>query len=330
MARRETSSTSPTTTTEAPAEATTQEEAVTEVTEAPVTETPTSTEPVTVTEPSTSTETKPEEAPVDLTAFNAAVETALKEKDTATGELALAIIAPVQTEYRKLDGVKAKNAAKKVLNDAVKAGMNAMDIQTARANMQLLDAMTPASGGGTKSSEPKAPADPTEAFAERVAALNLAYNLAIGDVPEGVKEDWETKVGELVSAASPQASAYLAWTLNEAEDKGDAPEASNVAVSAVKLSQGKAAGRRASGTSTPFTGERRDIAKHIAEAFEGSESGAFLTIAEIRNHKSEEYGDNPPSAGAISARLFPSSGKCTIEGVTPGTNDKGNKGATKD
>ena len=95
------------------------------------------------------------------------------------------------------------------------------------------------------------------------------------------------------------------------------------------LAIGKAAKAGARAGST-FTGERRDIGKHIAEAFESVEPGGFLTVAEIRKFRSNEYGDNPPSAGAISARLFPSGGgDCTIEGVSGDTNDKGNKGGRK-
>lgn len=80
--------------------------------------------------------------------------------------------------------------------------------------------------------------------------------------------------------------------------------------------------RRASGT-------RRDIGAHIVSAFEGLPEGAFLTVGQIRSHRSEEYGDEFPSAGAISARLFPSSGRCTVPGVEPGENGRGVRGARR-
>lgn len=74
---------------------------------------------------------------------------------------------------------------------------------------------------------------------------------------------------------------------------------------------------------------RRDIAAHIGSAFFSQPSGAFLTVNEIRNHRSEEYGDEFPSAGAISARLFPATGRCTVSGVEPGVNERGVRGARK-
>jgi hypothetical protein len=74
---------------------------------------------------------------------------------------------------------------------------------------------------------------------------------------------------------------------------------------------------------------RRDIAAHIASAFAGMPDGTFLTVGEIRAHRSKEYGDEFPSSGAIAARLFPASGRCTVHGVSPNTNDRGVRGAHK-
>lgn len=265
------------------------------------------------------------EAPINLDAFKAAASAAVAEADKSTGELAPAIVEPVVKEYRNLDGLKAKNAAKKFLGDEMKAQMSAGSIQGARSYLQLQESMTAGSGG---SSAPKAPADPTEAFVQSEATLRLASALHLPG--EGVAEDHESRVENLVATSTEAAQAYLTWVTTEGDDKGDEPEASAVVKNAVKLALGKAAkagGRTSSGGT--FTGERRDIGKHIASAFADAKKGAFLTVAEIKNHKSDEYGDNSPSAGAISARLFPSSGKCTVEGIEPGTNEKGNKGATK-
>jgi hypothetical protein len=61
-----------------------------------------------------------------------------------------------------------------------------------------------------------------------------------------------------------------------------------------------------------------DIAAHVVQALELVD-GEFQTVAQIRAAVTPAYdGDQRPSAGAISARLFPRDGSdCTIEGVVP-------------
>ena len=151
---------------------------------------------------------------------------------------------------------------------------------------------------------------------------------------EGVGEGWEDKANSLFAELKPAADKYLAWVNDQSEDKGDEPEVSALAKNAVKLSLGKSAkagSKATSGGGVAYVGERRNIATHIAEAFADEPVGTFLTVSEIRKFKSNEYGDNPPSAGAISARLFPGGDgdKNTVKGTQSGTNEKGIKGATK-
>lgn len=299
MARRNTKNTENTATEEAPVS--------TEATETPATES---------------------EETIDLTAFNEAVAQAVAEKDPDTGEVPLAQLDAVKTAYRALDGAKPKNAAKKVVNEAMKENMNEGTFPEARAYLQISEEALVAGGGGGGE---KAPADPTEAFVQRVATLQLAYHLATSNVPEGVSDGWQDKVNELVSSTNDQATNLLAYLHNDSEDKGDEPEASAVAKNAVKLAEGKSARAGSTRSGSTYTGERRDIGKHIENAFANVEEGTFLKIAEIRSTKSPEYGDELPSAGAISARLFPQSGKSTMVkvGIHPETRD-GKKGAVKD
>ncbi|RYF58712.1 MAG: hypothetical protein EOO27_11650 [Comamonadaceae bacterium] len=65
-------------------------------------------------------------------------------------------------------------------------------------------------------------------------------------------------------------------------------------------------------------------------AFEDLEEGDFLTISEIRKVPSLQYPANDlPSAGAISARLFPNNGsRTTVPGVVGAIVD-GRRGARK-
>jgi len=80
----------------------------------------------------------------------------------------------------------------------------------------------------------------------------------------------------------------------------------------------------------PRSGSRGpwDIGAHIRFAFLDLPAGAFLTVSEIQHHLSPEYGVDMPSAGAISARLFPASGRMTVPGITAGQRG-GIRGATK-
>lgn len=300
------------TTTEAPEEAavTTTEEVAPEVTENESTE-------------------STEETVFDLTEFEAAVSAAVAEKDESTGDVPLALVENVTTAYRALDGLKAKNAAKKHVNETMTEAMNDLDIVTARAYLQISEHLTAGHKGGGGGE--KAPADPTEAAVQRIATLQLARDFVV--VPEGVADDLDERVERFLSENADAVKGYIEYLQSNDEDATE-PEVSSVVKNAAKLALGKQAkaGGRSGGGST-FTGERRDIGKHITEAFADQPVGTFLTVAEIRKFKSEEYGDNPPSAGAISARLFPGGDgtKSTMRkvGLESGTNEKGNKGALK-
>jgi hypothetical protein len=275
-------------------------------------------------EASTTTEsTEKPKTVIDLSGFETAVEEAVAQRDESTGDLSVEALAPAISAYRALDGIAAKNKAKTLLTDKMRDAMSSLDIQLARSYMVVQDNLS----AGTTAKAERQPADPTEAYVQRQVGLDLARALIVR--PEGVADDAEARAEKLYSEVFPQAEQYLAWSNDESDTKGDEPDVPAFVKGAVKLAQGKAAkvgGSRVGGTSS---GERHDIGEHIRQAFENVPSGQFLTIAEIRNSKSTEYGDNPPSAGAISARLFPQSGKCSLEFVTPGQNDKGNRGATK-
>jgi hypothetical protein len=287
-------------------------------------------EPVAPVESDTSAKTDEKEAEVDLTAFSSAVEAAVtdeEKRDKDTGDLAAELIEPVNHAFRDLEGAKAKNKARAHLNGLMKDAMNDLNMPLARSYMLLSDGLS----AGPSAKAERQPADPTEAFVQKVVGLQLAVALATENLPEGVDEAWKAKANELFTESKSVAQEFLEWSRSDADDKGDEPDVSSVVKAAVKLAQGKAAKVGSSrGTGTPHEGPRRDIAKHIYEAFEGQAPGTFLTIAEIRKFHSEEYGDNPPSAGAISARLFPTGGgKCTLEGVVPDTNENNKKGARK-
>jgi hypothetical protein len=273
-------------------------------------------------------ESKPAEP--DYSAFEAAVAEAVELADESTGVIPEAAGAKVTAEYRALEGRKAKEHAKNLVNDQMREAVTGMNIFLARKLMNIGEQFLVA--GSTGTSAPRTPADPTEAFVLRVATLTLAQTLVEENVPEGVSDEWASKAGELVTESLDASRSYLQWLTNTDENKGDEPEATPVVKAAAKLSVGKSARAGASTTTgaprSTFSGTRGDIGEHIREAFADKESGAFMKVGEIKNFKSEAYGDRTPSAGAITARLFPDKGECNLNFVTPGQKD-GVKGAFK-
>jgi hypothetical protein len=271
----------------------------------------------------TPTPEAPVEQPVDLTAFKESVTEALSEGDTATGELPEAAVAKVNEQYRAVEGNKGKGEARKFLEEAMLEAVGKLDAVAARGYSDLRAKLSAA--GGAKAD--KAPSDPTAAFVQRLASLRLAQQIVESERPEG--EGIDEKVEALVNENTELITKQREYLANEAEDKGDGPELNPVVRAAFKAASGKATGgtSRSGGSSG---GVRHDTGKHIASAFADVEVGTFLTIAEIANHKSAEYGDDTPSQGAISARLFPTT---TVAGVEPvekhAIDGKNPKGARK-
>lgn len=269
---------------------------------------------------------KTPEKPIDLTEFIAAVEAAVETRDPASGTLPDESIPPVTEAFRNLDHLKAKNAGRRHVEEAMRNALNTQDWVAARAHMQLTElALVSATASATKAE--KVPTDPKVAFTERYQSHLLALTVILADeAPEGVDVNSLTLTEDQVT----QARALVAYNKNEAEDKGDAPESTPVVRNAVKLAAGKAAAGRKPGKANGTPGIRRDVGAHIKSAFADVEAGEFLTVAQIVKHKSDEYGEDAPSAGAVSARLFPTSGKTTVEGIEPGTAADGKiRGATK-
>jgi len=271
---------------------------------------------------------------VSLEPFEQAAQAAVAQRDTNTGELPEGALEPVLAQYRELGSTKDRNRAKNYLKDQMKVAMEALDLSLARSFYTLSESMTtsaPSKGGDKK------PADPLGAWKSNLLTSLIAYGeLAGAGKPE------EGNVEEVQAQASStevieEINAYRAWLDTEVPEDGEKPEAPKVrpeVLGAFRLVRGTRRVRAASGgagTSTPHDGPRRDLGKHIAQAFENVESGTFLSVADIRKFQSDEYGDEQPSAGAISARLFPAKGECTIEGIRPGTGgEKGTKGAYKE
>lgn len=106
------------------------------------------------------------------------------------------------------------------------------------------------------------------------------------------------------------------------------------ATSAPRAKKATAGGSTATATRTPRgDGTRKNIATHILNAFAGKPVGTVLSINDIVKTPSDEYGNESPSPGAVSARLFPDKAdptdgtKCTVPGVHGVINTDGRKAA---
>ena len=252
----------------------------------------------------------PAEPEIDLTEFQNAVEAAIAERDASTGVLPETQIDLVRAAYADLGGVKAKNRAKVHLHELLKSLMENLDVSSARSVMILQEnaAVASKATGGT-SAKPRVKVDPTDAYAEGLAALTLAFYLATSDAPEGVDL-------EKAKASATAKADELFATAREVRASEEQDTDNKVILRAIKLSAVKPPRGGGSGGGRSYGGPRRDIAKHIAEAIAGKPAGTFLSVADLRKFRSEEYGDDAPSAGAITNRLEPTSGaKSSVEGV---------------
>lgn len=311
------------------------DEAVTEATEAEATTEDTASE---------DTASEDTETPIDLGPFEAAVASAMENKDSTTGVIPEAYSAAVVAEFRALPGAKGKGAARRYLDAGMKRHVEAMEVLEARVYMDLQKMCTPASSSSApRTPKETVPVDPADAAAARLAILSLAYShTASTFAPEVDLDSANEKANELVAKLGDEVAAYLTWLTTdtpEGEEQADEPSVSVIAKKAAKLASGGAASAggttKSTGNRSTFVGKRGNIANHITEAFANLNSGDFLTVNQIADFQSDEYTDSEgnfrrPSQGAISARLFPSGEgvTCTIEGITP-AEENGKKGARK-
>ena len=254
-----------------------------------------------------------EEEAIDLEPFKAAVAEALSLGNPENGSLPEEAFGKVNATYRAIPSTKGKAAARGYLESEMLQAVSDLKPIEARGLGDLRTHLTAA--GGAKAE--RTPADPTAAYVQRFVSLQIALNLVAEDAPE--VEGLQDKINEALNGIDQQVEAYKTWVkleVAEGEEKPEAPEVSPAVKAAFKIASGKVTGAR--GVRASSGGPRRDTGKHIASAFADKEVGTFMSVSEIAKHRSEEYGDDSPSQGAISARLsFDDPSKCTVEGIEP-------------
>lgn len=287
------------------------------------------TQPTEGTPPAEAAQTAPPaEVPLDLGPFKAAVLAAVGHRDTETGIVADEHLRPPVAAYGDLKGTKAKGAAKRWLAEQMERLLNDLDAIQARAFMVVQNALITFPG-----TQPRPPADPAEAYVQTYAVLLAAVSHLEGRPPAGISDNWPDQVNELKARLEGDVARYAAWETSTAEDKGEAPKVDALAVRAYRLVVPRPSTARRSAASagprSPRVGGTRSVSAHIQEAFANLDEGDALTVQEIVNFRSAEYGDDAPSSGAVSARLFPRSGNCTLKGVQPVADLNGKRGARK-
>lgn len=229
-------------------------------------------------------DSKEPEAEPDISNFVALVESLIERDETGeVTEVTDEGIVSVQNAYKELSR-KEKNLAKNDLSSKMeKAVMEDDDISLAKFYLEVNNRMTEVPRVKREPKEKKV-VDPSEAYVKLVAKLDLAR--ALVQIPENLdKADIEKRAGELFAAGA-------------ADAQKDEPELVWVK-QALSLAQPK----RAKAVSGGGTRVRHSVSSHIAEAFANAESGESLTVSQIADFKSEEYGDDRPSKQAIVAHL---------------------------
>ena len=229
-------------------------------------------------------DSKEPEAEPDISNFVALVESLIERDETGeVTEVTDEGIVSVQNAYKALSR-KEKNLAKNDLSSKMeKAVMEDDDISLAKFYLEVNNRMTEAPKVKREPRE-KRVVDPSEAYVKLVAKLDLAR--ALVQIPENLdKADIEKRAGELFATGA-------------ADAQKDEPE-----LVWVKQALTLAIPRRAKAASVGGTRTRHSVANHIAEAFANAESGESLTVSQIADFKSEEYGDDRPSKQAIMAHL---------------------------
>lgn len=221
--------------------------------------------------PAPATETvETEKEVVDITAFQAAVDTLLGAPDGSDTD---ALVLAVRTEYHEF-GRAGKTAARKLVEEGGTAAIMNSDLASAQTLLRLKDEMVKPLPTSGQPRAPKAPKNSAEEVVAHIAAIQLAYSLSMlaANSNSALDENWGEQVSEIATAeAQERAGAYAAWLV--AKQEGPEPEASEVEKAAARVSLGRAPkgqGRKPKGV--------EEAAKAAADA-EGTENEGETTDA---------------------------------------------------
>lgn len=212
--------------------------------------------------------------------FRDHVEEAVRNADD-NGVVANADLARVTMSYQALSGTKAKNAARAWVQAQAVIAVNEGNLANARAYMvDITNALVAAKA--TKSA-----IDPKAAIMARLMAHQIAGASLLTDIDDAGLDQADM----LADARAAIVAGF---------ESGDIDPA--IVKAAAKMAAVKVAGH--GGRTTTYSGPRRSVKAHIIEAFDDAEAGDYMTIADICAFRSDTYGDDSPSSGAVANALF--------------------------
>ena len=178
-----------------------------------------------------------------------------------------------------------KRAVKINVEKSIKDALRAKEYEVAGDLQDVLDAMI-----DFKITKASTEVDVTALLADKINSFQVAtLMLATFGAPDGSEVDME-RLLVLIDEEPASESAVLAGI---------------ALAESVKI------------TRTARSESRVDLAAHVAEVISAHESGTFLKISEVAKVSTEAAPNGLPSQGALAARLFPTSGDCTLAGVEP-------------
>lgn len=193
---------------------------------------------------------------------------------TETGKFDVSVLSVsnpdgVREAYASADkGGKAR--IRKFVTDAMMTAIVAKDMDAALAAKELNESLV------TERANSATVVDYAQKVAERIVSLQNGIDRLLSDgpnnLPEGVELDLsavQVKVDELLNS--------------------DNPDLVDESILSVKWG---------------VKAQKRSIVSHVTEWANSVESGKFATIAQIAAFRSDEYGTDNPSNGAVAAHLF--------------------------
>lgn len=181
-----------------------------------------------------------EKEPVDLTAFQAAVDALIAAVTANPASELTDELFEVRKEYHELDRV-GKAAARKAIEDGAVAAIMGSRVTEAQALLRTKDEMLKAVPASGTPRAPRTPKNVTDEVVATLAGIQLAYsyNMVSAQENPALDDDWQERVANAATQdAATRVAAYVGWL--EAKQEGAEPEANDIEKAAARIALGRA------------------------------------------------------------------------------------------